>query len=299
MFCHKCGTKVTEGAGFCHNCGAKMVQEVIGQEPLNVFPINNKPKNTIAEGPLPQTSAASVQTINRDNMPSANGNDFKAFVDSHIQSTTNFQSAEELLNSRVPIKFVWKCLGVSAIFGILTFNPILLLFAILLGYGVACVIGAVKRIRYPAKYDGKFEGNVDLEDLIQFLNMNLTYLSPYFHEWGFLTREGFGVRGALLTSLAESTSERLKEIRLCTGFGEKEWRLAVLYIRPDILQPDSGQMEYFADVENKISGLPFLSHSTGFSKYVDMVKIAPILQATMEYYLKIYKAEGDSKNVLS
>lgn len=103
----------------------------------------------------------------------------------------------------------------------------------------------------------------------------------------------------LVTSLANSASEKLKEVRLCTGFGEKEWRLAVLYIRPDILKPDSGQMEYFADVKNRVDGLPFLSHDTGFSKYVDMVKIAPILQAVMEYYLKIYKMEGDSKNVLS
>lgn len=292
MFCHKCGTKVADEAGFCHNCGNKMVREDITQEPLNVFPTNNEPKNTNSGVPLPQTSDTPAQMIDQENVPNNNGNDFKVFVDNLIRTTTKFHSAEELLNSRVPINFVWKCLGCSAILGILTFNPILLLFAILLGYGVACAMGAVKRIRYPAKYDGKFYGNVDLQDLIQFLNTHLSYLSPYFHEWGILTREGISVRGALLTSMAESASERLKEVRLCTGFGEREWRLAVLYIRPDILKHDSGEMEYFADVENKISGLPFLSHSTGFSKYMDMVKIAPILQATMEYYLKIYKTEG-------
>lgn len=299
MFCHKCGTKVADDAGFCHNCGTKMVQGDTVQEPLEVIPTNDEPKCTSTAEPLPQPSAAAVQTIDRDIVSNNSRDDFKAFVDNHVRTTTKYQSAEELLNSRVPLRFVWICLGVAAMLGILTFNPIVLLLALLLGYGVACAVGAAKRIRYPAKYDGKFEGSVDLEDLIQFLNTHLTYLSPHFHEWGLLSREGLGVRGALLTSMAESASERLKEVRLCTGFGEREWRLAVLYIRPDILQPDSGQMEYFADVENKISGLPFLSHSTGFSKYVDLVKTAPILQATMEYYLKIYKVEGASKDVLS
>lgn len=297
MFCHKCGNKIADDASFCHGCGAKVVREDVVQAPLDRYPTTEKENSTTK--PLPQTYAVPVQTVEREHVLTDNGIDFKTFVDNHVRSTTKFQSARELLNSRVPLGFIWICLGIFAILGILTFNPIVLLLALLLGYGVACAVGAIKRIRYPARYDGKFKGNIDLEDLMQFLNTHLTYLSPHFHEWGFLTREGIGVRGALLTSMAESASEKLKEIRLCTGFGEKEWRLAVIYIRPDILNPDSGQMEYFADVENKISGLPFLSHSTGFSKYVDLVKIAPILQATMEYYLKNYKVEGASKDVLS
>lgn len=137
MFCHKCGTKVAEGASFCHNCGAKMVQEDIAQEPLEVFPSKYEPKNTTA-GPLPQTSAAPVQTIDWENAPTDNRNDFKAFVDNHVRSTTQCQSAEELLNSRVPLRFVWICLGIPSILGILTFNPIVLLLALLLGYGAGC-----------------------------------------------------------------------------------------------------------------------------------------------------------------
>ena len=27
MFCHKCGSKMSEGAGFCHKCGAKIATD--------------------------------------------------------------------------------------------------------------------------------------------------------------------------------------------------------------------------------------------------------------------------------
>lgn len=128
-----------------------------------MFTTNDEPKNKSMMGILPQTSAMPFQKIVLENVSNNNGNGFKVFVDNHIRSTTQFQSTEELLNSRVPLRFVWICLGISAILGILTFNPIVLLLALLLGYGVACAVGEVKRIKYPARYEGRFEGNVVLE----------------------------------------------------------------------------------------------------------------------------------------
>jgi hypothetical protein len=48
MFCHKCGNKVAENAGFCHKCGAKMVadqssqQAAAGQQATDDFPFEEE-----------------------------------------------------------------------------------------------------------------------------------------------------------------------------------------------------------------------------------------------------------------
>ena len=157
MFCHKCGAQIAEGAGFCHQCGTKVIRT----------------DNTSAVSNLKQTPDSPIQTT----LPEADNSGFKAFVDNHIQKVTDFQSAEELLGSKVSLRFLWICLGVAALLGLITLNPILLLFFLLLGYAAARVICGVKKGRCAFRYQGKMEGEIDTDDLIRFMITHLSYLS--------------------------------------------------------------------------------------------------------------------------
>lgn len=255
MFCYKCGAQISDGADFCHKCGTN------------------------------------VKTA----IPNHDSDGFKEFVDNHIRTKTNFQSAEELLNSKVSLRFLWICLGIAVLLGIITLNPVILLFFLLLGYAAARIICAVKKGRCAFQYQGKIEEEIDTDDLIQFMNIHLGYLQPYFHEWGYRKREAFSVRGAVQEAAADSIRESTQEIGICTCFGEDQRRMAVFIIRADPANRDSGKKEYFADAENRIEGASFLSHDMGFQKYKCVIKTTPILQAAMEYYLNHYQRNERGK----
>ena len=269
MFCHKCGAQIAEGAAFCQKCGTKVASSEATPKLGDVVTAEWELERPISVSP--------IQARGTD--------DFKEFVDNHVRTTTKFHSAEELLNSNVPITFVWGCLGVAFIVGIITFNPVILLFALLLGYVAARLVCGVKCGRCAFRYTGKYTGIIHTDDVIRFLNENMNRLSPYFHEWGYRGRETYSVRGAVHEAIADSIRESTKETAICTTFGEDQRRVLVLIIRPDPTGQLPETMEYFADVENTIEGASFLSHDMGFQKYKTMVKTAPILHAAMKYYL--------------
>ncbi len=252
MFCYKCGNKISEDMIFCNKCGTKIT-----------------PDNAVS------------QTSNIAN----DENNFKNFVDNHIKTTTKFQSAKELLEKRVPLKFVWICFGIPIILGTLTFNLGILLLGIIVAYLAARIACGIIKGRYAFKISGKFNGNIDTDELILFLNKYLEFLHPYFHKWGYLKQEfiGAGLQGAITATAMNLMSESATEINLCTEFGEKKKLFSVINIRPDVLNPNSGQMEYFFSSEYRIPGF---FKGWGFSTYTCLFKTAPILQAAMEYYLK-------------
>lgn len=281
MFCSKCGNEIAEGAAFCSKCGTKIYKE--GEVP-------QQPGDPAAADEVLPDKDGMAQTNAGDNeaqTTSSNLDEFRKFVDDYVQKNTVFHTAEELLNSRVPLKFAWICFGVPLALAFI--NIALGLFALLIGYLTAMLISWLKKGRYAFKLSGKIEGAININELVLFLNEYLGHVLPYFHEWGYLQKSGFGVQGVLLTSLGEFASEAAKEIRLCTELGEQGRQLSVIYIRPSLANPDSGQLEYFFDAEDRISGFPFISHDWGFAKYKCVVKTGPILQAAMEYYLNIYK----------
>ena len=101
MFCHKCGTQIAEGAAFCHKCGTKVVYADTFQQPIDATVQTIESQIEMAQ----EISAVPVQADT-----AVNGeNDFRRFLDSHVQATTAYLSAEELLNSHVPQRFVWVC----------------------------------------------------------------------------------------------------------------------------------------------------------------------------------------------
>lgn len=106
---------------------------------------------------------------------------------------------------------------------------------------------------------------------------------------GYIKREAFSIRGALQEAAADAIQASTQEIGICTPFGGEQRRMAVLIIRADATNRDSGKKEYFTDAGNRIEGASFLSHDMGFQKYKCVVKVTPILQAAMEYYFNHYQ----------
>lgn len=142
MFCHKCGAQIAEEAAFCQKCGTKIVygdapqlteQAAVGAAPVAAAPLH-----------APNTAA------NKDN--------FKKFVDNHIQATTQFQSVDDLINNSKPMTFVWFWLGALSLLGLIL-GAInlggmvgalmgLLLMGGFIGYAVVFIVSGVIRKQY-------------------------------------------------------------------------------------------------------------------------------------------------------
>lgn len=276
MFCHKCGAQIAEGAAFCHKCGTKVVYVDTDQQSVDTPTPVIEPQTEINQ----QIPATPVYTDTALNSESG----FKMFINNHIQATTEYQSAEELFNSCVQQKFVWLCFGIPIIFSIIqllrSFSLANLIgavgFTLLIGFIAAYLcdfIFATRAKRQISKNAIKFSENIDTDDLVSFLNRQLGYLSPWFHEWRRIVQSGTGVSSTIAANAINEAAERANEITLGTGFGRKPKCLATIYIKNDVTAPNAG---YSIGASGGI--LPV--------KYACVVRAAPVLQAAMEYYLK-------------
>ena len=290
MFCHKCGAQIAEGAAFCQKCGTKVVYAETVQQPVDTSALTIEPQTEAAQ----QIPTMPVRTDTALNSEA----DFKTFVNSRIQATTAYQSAEELLNSHVQQRFVWICFGIPAIFAIIqllrSFSLTDLIgavgFTLLIGFPAAYLsdfIFTARVTRQTSKNAMKFSENIDTDDLISFLNRQLGYLSPWFHEWRYIVKSGAGISGAIAAQAINEAAERANEITLGTGFGGKTRCLSTIYIKNDVTAPNAG---YSFGASAGI--LPV--------KHACIVKTAPILQAAMEYYLNATNnIKGGCDDVLS
>lgn len=266
MFCHKCGAQINEGAQFCHKCGVKVVYADTPQAA-------DESETTSTVEPLQQVPAEPIQPTARTDK-----SDFKAFVDNHVRQTTKFQSAEELLDSQVPQKFMWICFGIPAVIGFMAGGPLpALLIGLFFGYPAALITDFIKGFSAKGSVE-KINERINSDELIQFLNEHLNYLSLHFHEWGYINYSGFGVRGAVMAHALNSVTA--SAVRVGTGFGRKQMCFVEIWIEPDETDSDSNGMKYYFSSAMR---LPWPS------KYLCMVKTVPVLQAAMEYYLKQYK----------
>lgn len=88
-----------------------------------------------------------------------------------------------------------------------------------------------------------------------------------------------------------------RENNLCCQFGSKKKSLAIICIRPEVASPNSGRTQYIVGAVH--NGFLIDARAAAFLGHTCLIKTAPIIQAVMEYYLKIYKVEGGSNDVLS
>ncbi len=314
MYCNKCGAKVPEGAVFCNKCGAKLFYADTANK-TDVSETDAESQSPDISEPMSQTSADSIQTNVSTSGADNTRADFRQFVDSHVQKTTSFQSAEELLKSHVPVAFAWLCLGIPSIAlgalalrgrDFLMFLPMALV-GLVFGYFPFIFVRWIKRMKYAARFCGKFDKNINADELMQFLNECLSYLRPYWHEWGYIQYEKQSVGSSALKGLLlgdVSTAVKLSIVSanlnadmdrstgvLCSPFGKKQKALSIISIKPAASDLDSGWMLYSFDSELRAAGdNPFLSRGPGtdpgLSTYICLIKTAPILQAAVEYYLK-------------
>ncbi len=196
MYCNKCGAKVPDDAIFCNKCGAKIFCADAAVM-TDVSETDAEPQSQGISEPTSQTSADSIPTNKSTAGSDSVRADFRQFIDSHVQKTTSFRSSEELLKSHVPVIFAWLCLGIPAIaLGAMAFNDrdwLMLLpvafSGVLLGYLPFMIIREVKGIRYSSRFIGRFDKNINTDGLMQFLNEHLSYLRPYWHDWGYIEYE--------------------------------------------------------------------------------------------------------------
>lgn len=277
MFCHKCGAQIAEGAVFCHKCGTKAVYGGDAAQPAE--------QATVSAALVAATAMRSTNAMtNQDN--------FKAFVNSHIQATTQFQSVDDLINNSKPTTFVWFWLGALSLLGLIL-GAInlggmvgalmgLLLMGGFIGYAVVFIVSGVIRKQYRDKFYGEFEQEINIEDFLVFLDGHLKTLSPYFHECGYLDQ-----RGGLLTSISNAVADVFKEVTLCCVCGPKKKSLATISIRPHVKNPDSGRKQYIVGAVYR--GFLIDGRAAGFLGHACLIRTAPVLQAAMKYYLKHYK----------
>ena len=263
MFCFKCGAQVTEGADFCHNCGTNLTG---GRD------FRQEERTIVSASELEQsTSTTTVQA----GVPS----DFKEFVDNYVRTTTKFQSAEDLLRNSKPLTFIWICIAIPAIIGLILGGPIaMLVLGGFFGYAATFIAGGIIRKQYRMKFKGEFIGDINIENLIVFLNESLKIISCDFHEWGYLSKKG------LVSVLENAAAKAAKEVRICAEFGSKRKNLVIFYIRPQNINEKSEKMFYFTDALR--NGFLIDGRAAGFLAHSSLIKTAPILHAAMEYYLK-------------
>lgn len=267
MFCSKCGNQLPEDSGFCHKCGAKIVCADSSQQTQDT--------DVLAEKSTTKVPSVPVQTIVNN---SAGDTNFKEFVDNHVRSTTKFQSADDLLKNSKPWNFLWICLGVSFVVGSILAFPVGGFVFLIFGYAVAFIASGIIRMRYSGSYNGEFIGDINIEELIIFLNEHLKRISPDFHEWGYLTKNG------LLPTLENAIANATEEVRICSEFGPKRKSLVAFYIKPKVIEAKPGEKVYFVDALK--NGFLMDGRAAGFLGHGTLIRTAPILQAAMKYYLK-------------
>lgn len=294
MFCYQCGAQLEEKSAFCPKCGSKIPEADKAREMgASNSTAQDYQKDALSKSLYHENDTVYVQEIKSVKGSQDNEDDFKEFVNNHVQKNTQFRSAEELLNSKVPSRFIQICYGIPAIFfaynmivyiratgfsnGIVSNILVCSFLAFIFGYVAVHMVGGIMKNKYASNFTGKVGGHIETDDLIQFLNEKLAYLSPYFHKWDYLNeRVSLNISRV---SVAEMDITSSSHIELATEFGEKQSHFSIIVIRPDYANPDSGQRKYICNVKMRKADI-------GCEKYACIVKTAPILQAAMEYYLK-------------
>lgn len=290
MFCHKCGTEIAEGAGFCYKCGTKVVHMGEQAEAVQTVPADTKPPQSvpIQRSPLPT------------NQPIADDSEFRAFIDSHVRTTTKYQSAQELLSSKVSQKYVLICFAVPLILsGLLFLNSWLshsmsrddeitgIIGVICFTAIIGCLAAYITDLVHTSRYMPGFSGSavIDRTDLILFLNTHLKYLEPHFHEWKEQDERNTAgaLASAVVTSVLVGRATGAKWVRaeqdaapgIYTLFGEKpRWKIK-LSLKPDPKR--DSQTEY---------GFVIICLSNIWPNRSGCAAKAPlIVKAALEYYL--------------
>lgn len=266
MFCKKCGTQLDEGANFCPKCGTRVTYGDTAAQPVQAAYTEAEQEN--------MNATIQMGAVN-----------FRNFVDNHVRSKTKFSSAEDLITNAKPWKFAWICVGICAFIGLIfgissgLLIPAILIFGGFFGYAAVYIAGGIIRTSCRADFSGEFEGEINTDEFLAFLNEHLRMVSPYFQECGYLSN-----RGGLLTAIDNAVLRAAKQVMLCCVWGPKKKSMAVIGIRPDMREENSGKMQYFVRAERR--GFMIDGRMSGMLAHGCLIRTAPIMEAALLYYLQ-------------
>jgi len=305
MFCANCGNKASEGSVFCQKCGTKVAYADTAQQTSNTSISTVEPSAANIVDPSHNASVMPVKTIAQEIVPTDNGKDFREFVDNHVRATTKFQSAKDLLENSKPLTIIWKCfVSVALVFfvvGLINGRRLEFFMSLqnLLGIGFCgCIVlfftCSIIKTRYDDRFQGKFTGDININDLFIFLNEHLKHIHPDFHEWGyFSSKAGFLATVEKPLSSGEEVPS-LEQVRICSEFGPNRKYLVSVYIMPKTADANPGEKLYCFDAVYWIILAPYIAVFLGYGIFI---RTAPILQAAMEYYLKATGSQGPAASI--
>lgn len=223
---------------------------------------------------------------------------FKEYVDKIICEKTQCKNAEEQLKRKVSFRYLifFMPIPVAVVFLLsIIFNWtigqffVLALLVLFIGFMISFLGTALKRGSFCEGYINKSDTPVDANDLVQFLNRNLTKAYPdYFHEWNVISiRNENAVLDAVNNAIANAHPE---EFILGTKYAKSHSLIVQITQTTDRLYGNEGKMCYLFLVSPRIIGTPsYKSYSASF-------RVIPVLYAAMDYYLNVYRNGSETEN---
>ena len=208
------------------------------------------------------------------------------------------QNAEEQLKRKVSFRYLifFMQIPVAVVFLLsIIFNWTigqffgLALLVLFIGFMISFLGTALKRGSFCEGYINKSDTPVDVNDLVQFLNGNLSKTFPeYFHEWKVITiRNENAVLDAVNNAIANAHPE---EFILGTKYAKSHSLIVQITQMTDRLYGNEGKMCYLFLVSPRTIGTPsYKSYSASF-------RVIPVLYAAMDYYLNVYRNSSETDN---
>lgn len=229
--------------------------------------------------------------------------DFKEYVDKIISEKTKCKNADEQLKSKVSFRYLlfFMPIPIAVVFLMsIIFNWTigqffgLSLFVLVIGFMVSFIGTALKRGNFCEGYINKSDTPVDANDLVQFLNTNLSTTWPdHFHEWNILTiRNENVVLDAMNQAISNAHPE---EFIIGTEYANSRSLIVKITQTTDKLYGNEGKMCYQFLVSPRTMGAP------SYKSYSASLRTVPVLYAAMDYYLNVYrkKTGSDEESVVS
>ena len=268
MFCQKCGTQSLYKTTCCRKCGAKLISDVTENltPEKSEQPTVPKENTSIPQTPINLTHTA-VQNLAA---PIDNTDEFRRFMDNQIQATTRYRTADDLLKKSKPLVILWLLFAVITVLFAIQEFPVGLLVGLLLGYGAAYIAGRIMyAIQYKKHCTGQLRNDIDLNDLVVFLNTTLGNLSPKFGEWGFV---GQGSAGETMIGFKYTKSTHAIVTFRKNPDGNMHYAISAR----------KGNVTYYVVIS--LQGLSASKTDAGFGRLACLYKTAPIISAALKYY---------------
>lgn len=263
MFCSKCGNQVEDSMKFCNKCGSSLG---------NIKPTNEPNEQDVIEQEVP------IKKIEKNQSFKSSPN-IKQYVESKVKETTDFNSIEELLNTKKHFRFALICIVIGLIPAISILSDptslgigggvfVALLMAVVMGgvtaYIPAWFVGGIIKFKLRKK-TYEFIENVDLENLSKFMEHNMKQIADVF--------DNFECKDENTISF-----EYNQRVKITTKFDKKDQRHFFYMFATKLGVTGVATLSG--------NGLNYTRTNAGFKEYNALYKSAPIVNAVIQNYIE-------------